>query len=326
MSLTAYEPATPRLHRSELAVPASSPKMIEKARGSAADVIFFDLEDSVAPDDKPRARRNIIAALNDLDWGSRVISVRLNGLDTPYTYRDVIEVVEACPRLDLLFLPKVGVAADVYALDVLVTQIEQAQGRSKRIGFEVMIETALGLCNVEAIAQASKRMEAMCFGSGDFAASTAARTTTIGGLNADYGVLADADAGGRRAFFQLDPWHAAQSRIVAACRAYGLRPLDGPYSDFKDRDGLIASSRRAAALGFEGRMVIHPAQIDVVNAEFSPTADEVARARRIVEAMAQAARDGRGAAQLDGRMIDIANIRMAQSLLRKADAIAEAAR
>jgi malyl-CoA/(S)-citramalyl-CoA lyase len=326
MSLTAYEAATPRLHRSELAVPASSPKMIEKARGSAADVIFFDLEDSVAPDDKPRARKNIIAALNDLDWGGRTLSVRLNGLDTPYTYRDVIEVVEACPRLDLLFLPKVGVAADVYALDVLVTQIEQAHGRSKRIGFEVMIETALGLCNVEAIAQASKRMEAMCFGSGDFAASTGARTTTIGGLNADYGVLADADAGGRRAFFQLDPWHAAQSRIVAACRAYGLRPLDGPYSDFKDRDGLIASSRRSAALGFDGRMVIHPSQIDVVNAEFGPTADEVARARRIVEAMAQAARDGRGAVQLDGRMIDIANIRMAQSILRKAGAIAAAAR
>ena len=253
------------------------------------------------------------------------MNVRINGLDTPYTYRDVIEVVEACPRVDMLFLPKVGVAADVYALDVLVTQIENAHGRSKRIGFEIMIETALGLCNVESIAQSSKRLEAMCFGSGDFAASTGARTTTIGGLNADYGVLADADKDGRRAFFQLDPWHAAQARIVAACRAYGLRPLDGPYSDFNDKDGLTASSKRSAALGFEGRMVIHPAQIDIVNAEFSPTAGDLARARAIVEAMAQAAREGRGAAQLDGRMIDIANIRMAQSILRKADAIAGAA-
>ncbi len=325
MSLTVYEPATPRLHRSELAVPASNPKMIEKASRSAADVIFFDLEDSVAPDDKPRARKNIIAALNDLDWGTRTVNVRINGLDSPYTYRDVIEVVEACPRVDMLFLPKVGVAADVYALDVLVTQIENAHGRSKRIGFEIMIETALGLCNVESIAQSSKRLEAMCFGSGDFAASTGARTTTIGGLNADYGVLADADKDGRRAFFQLDPWHAAQARIVAACRAYGLRPLDGPYSDFNDKDGLTASSKRSAALGFEGRMVIHPAQIDIVNAEFSPTAGDLARARAIVEAMAQAAREGRGAAQLDGRMIDIANIRMAQSILRKADAIAGAA-
>ena len=163
----------------------------------------------------------------------------------------------------MLFLPKVGVAADVYALDVLVTQIENAHGRAKRIGFEVMIETALGLCNVEAIAQSSQRLEAMCFGSGDFAASTGARTTTIGGLNPDYGVLADPTRTGRRAFFRLDPWHAAQARIVAACRAYGLRPIDGPYSDFKDSDGL--AGRRAgasAALGFDGRMVIHPAQIE----------------------------------------------------------------
>ncbi len=326
MSLTVYEAATPRLHRSELAVPASNPKMIEKASHSAADIIFFDIEDSVAPDDKPRARKNIIAALHDIDWGQRVLSVRINGLDTCYTYRDVVDVVEACPRLDMLFLPKVGVAADVYALDVLVTQIENAHGRSKRIGFEVMIETALGLCNVEAIAQSSKRLEAMCFGSGDFAASTGARTTTIGGLNPDYAVLSDADKDGKRAYYPLDPWHAAQSRIVTACRAYGLRPLDGPYSDFKDQDGLLASSRRSAALGFEGRMVIHPAQIEPVNSVFSPAADEVARARRIVEAMAQAARDGRGAVQLDGRMIDIANMRMAQSILGKAGAIAAAER
>lgn len=326
MSHTSYETATPRLHRSELAVPASNPSMIEKASRSAADVIFLDIEDSVAPDDKPRARRNIVAALNDLDWGPRTLSVRINGLDTPYTYRDVIEVVEACPRLDMLFLPKAGVAADVYALDVLVTQIEAAHGRRKRIGFEVMIETALGLCNVEAIAQSSRRLEAMCFGSGDFAASTGARTTTIGGLNPDYAVLSDADAGGRRTSHLLDPWHAAQSRIIAACRAYGLRPLDGPYSDFKDGDGLLASSRRSAALGFEGRMVIHPSQIAPVNAVFSPADDEVARARRIVDAMAQAARDGRGAVQLDGRMIDIASIRMAERLLEKAAAIARGVR
>lgn len=325
MSLTAFEAATPRLHRTELAVPASNPKMIEKACRSAADVVFLDIEDSVAPDDKPRARKNIVAALNDLDWGTRTVSVRINGLDTPYTYRDVIEVVEACPRLDMLFLPKAGVAADVYALDVLVTQIENAHGRSKRIGFEVMIETALGLCNVEAIAQSSRRLEAMCFGSGDFAASTGARTTTIGGLNPEYAVLSEPAPDGRRAVHLLDPWHAAQARIVAACRAYGLRPLDGPYSDFNDKDGLLASSRRSAALGFEGRMVIHPSQIEPVNAVFSPAADEVARARRIVDAMAQAAREGRGAVQLDGRMIDIASIRMAQGVLRKADAIAGAA-
>ena len=324
MSLTSFEPATPRLHRSELAVPASNPKMIDKASRSSADVVFLDLEDSVAPDDKPHARRNVVAALNDIDWGHKTMSVRINGLDTQYTYRDVIEVVEACPRLDLLFLPKVGVPADVYALDVLVTQIEQECKREKRTGFEIMIETALGLCNVEAIAQSSRRLEAMCFGSGDFAASTAARSTTIGGLNPDYGVLSEPGADGKREYFQLDPWHAAHARIVTACRAYGLRPIDGPYSDFNDTAGFRVSSQRAAALGFEGRMVIHPAQIEAVNTVFSPAPDEVARARRIVDAMAQAARDGRGAVQLDGRMIDIANIRMAQRVLAKADAIAAA--
>jgi len=324
MSHTTFEPVTERLHRSELAAPGSNPKMIEKASRSAADVIFLDLEDSVAPDDKPQARKNVIAALNDLDWGRKTVSVRINGLDTPYTYRDVIEVAEACPRLDMLFLPKAGVAADVYALDVLVTQIERTHKREKRIGFEVMIETALGLCNVKAIAQSSRRLEAMCFGSGDFAASTGARSTTIGALSPEYGVLSEKDASGRRAYYQLDPWHAAQSRIVSACRAYGLRPMDGPYSDFSDAEGLRASSLRSAALGFEGRMVIHPAQIESVNQVFSPSSEEITRARRIVDAMAQAARDGRGAVQLDGRMIDIANIRMAQRLLKKADDIAAA--
>ena len=326
MSFTSFEPVMQRLHRSELAVPASNPKMIEKASRCAADVVFLDLEDSVAPDDKARARQNAIAALNDIDWGDKTVSVRVNGLDTHYTYRDVIEIVPACPRLDMLFIPKIGVAADVYALDVLVTQIEVEQGRSKRIGFEAMIETALGLCNVEAIAQSSRRLEALCFGSGDFAASTGARSTTIGGLNPDYGVLSEPGGAGKRAYFQLDPWHAAQARIVSACRAYGLRPLDGPYSDFNDADGFRASSKRAAALGFEGRMLIHPSQIDGANDIFSPAADEVTRARRIVEAMAQGARDGKGAVSLDGRMIDIANIRMAQRLLQKADAIAAAKR
>ena len=322
MSFTSYEAATQRLHRSELAVPASNPRMIEKARLCAADVIFLDLEDSVAADDKARARKNVIAALNDLEWGAKTVSVRVNGLDTHFTYRDVVEIASACPRLDMLFLPKVGVAADVYALDVLVTQIEQEYKRGKRIGFEVMIETALGVCNIDAIAQSSPRLEAMCFGSGDFAASISARTTTIGGLNPDYGVLSEPDTDGKRSYFQLDPWHATQARIVTACRAYGLRPIDGPYSDFNDPEGFRASTKRVAALGFEGRMLIHPSQIVGANDIFSPAPDEIARAHRIVEAMALASREGKGAVTLDGRMIDIANIRMAQRVLQKAAAIA----
>ena len=324
MSFTIIEQATPRLHRSELAVPGSMPALFEKAAQSAADVIFLDLEDAVAPDDKEQARRNVIAALNDIDWGAKTLSVRINGLDTHYMYRDVIEVAENCPRLDMLLIPKVGVAADVYALDMLVTQIEQAKKREKRIGFEVLIETALGWSNVEAIAQSSRRLEAMCFGAGDFAASMRMRTTVIGGLDPDYGVLTDRDAQGERHFYQADPWHAAQARIVAACRARGLRPIDGPYGDFKDTEGYVSAARRAAALGFEGKWAIHPSQIELANQVFSPAPEEVEKARRIVEAMAQAAKEGRGAVQLDGRLIDVASIRMAQNLLEKAAAITAA--
>lgn len=324
MSFTVIEQAAPRLNRSELAVPGSTTALFEKAARSAADVIFLDLEDAVAPDDKEQARRNVVAALNEIDWGAKTLSVRINGLDTHYMYRDVVDLVESCPRLDMLLIPKIGVAADVYALDMLVTQIEQAKRREKRIGFEVLIETALGWSNVEAIARASARLEAMCFGAGDFAASMRMRTTVIGGLNPDYGVLTDADAKGERRFLQGDPWHAAQTRLIAACRACGLRPVDGPYGDFQDRDGFIAAARRAAILGFEGKWAIHPSQIALANEVFSPAPEEVDRARRIVAAMEEAARAGRGAVQLDGRLIDIASIRMAENLLRKTEAIAAA--
>lgn len=325
MSFTQTESATPRLTRSELAVPGINPALFDKAAKSATDVIFLDLEDAVAPDDKPQARKNVVAALNDVDWGRKVMAVRINGLDTHYMYRDVIDLVEQCPRLDMLVIPKVGVPADVYALDMLVTQIEQGQGRGqgrdKRIGFEVLIETALGMANVEAIAQSSRRLEALAFGSGDFAASTRARTTIIGGLHPEYGVLSDRDAQGAREFHQTDPWHAAQVRLLVACRAYGLRPIDGPYGDFKDPEGYLAAARRVAALGFEGKWAIHPTQIEAANAVFSPSVEEITKAQRIVDAMAQAAREGKGAVQVDGRLVDIANIRMAQNLLQKAGAI-----
>ena len=321
MSFTLIEQARPRLHRSELAVPGSNPSLFEKSAKSKADVIFLDLEDAVAPNDKEQARRNVVAALNDIDWGTKCMMVRINGLDTHYMYRDVVDVVEACPRLDMILIPKVGVAADVYALDMLVTQIENAKQRTKRTGFEVLIETALGMANVEAIAQASRRLEAMSFGVADYAASTRARTTVIGGVNPDYGVLADKDADGKRAFFWGDQWHAAQTRMMVACRAYGLRPIDGPFGDFSDPDGYTAAAKRAAVLGYEGKWAIHPSQIELANKVFTPSDAEVTKARRILEAMDQAAKEGKGAVSLDGRLIDIASIRMAEALLNKAKAI-----
>jgi len=321
MSFTIIEQATSRIHRSELAVPGSNPAMFEKAANSAADVVFLDVEDAVAPDDKAQARKNIIQGLNDIDWGRKSMMVRINGLDTHYMYRDVVDIVEACPRLDMILIPKVGTPADVYAIDMMVTQIETAMGRTKRIGFEVLIETALGMANVEAIAQSSKRLEAMSFGVADYAASTRARTTVIGGVNKDSGVLTDRDADGNREYFWTDPWHAAQTRMMVACRAYGLRPIDGPFGDFSDPDGYVAAANRAAVLGYEGKWAIHPSQIALANQVYTPSEAEVTRARRIMQAMDEAAKAGKGAVSLDGRMIDIASIRMAEALLVKAEQI-----
>ena len=309
MSLTRYEPGVSRLQRSELAVPGSQPTFFRKALESEADYVFLDREDAVAPADKEQARVNVIAALLEHDWRAhgKTVSVRVNGIDTHYFYRDVVDVVEqAGHRLHTLLVPKVGTPGDVYLTDALLTQIEAARGIPHRIGIEVLIETALGLVNVDAIAQGSRRLEAMHFGVADLAASLHARTVSIGGLNPDY---------------PGDQWHAALCRVVAACRAYGLRPIDGPFGDFKDPAGFLAGARRAAALGYEGKWAIHPSQIASANEVFTPPAAELERANRILRALDDAAREGRGAAQLDGRMIDAASARMAQNVVQIAAAI-----
>jgi malyl-CoA/(S)-citramalyl-CoA lyase len=321
MSFTLIQQATPRLHRSELAVPGSNREFMQKSAASKADVIFLDLEDAVAPDDKEQARKNIVEALNDIDWGSKTMMIRINGLDTHFMYRDVVDIVEQCPRLDMILIPKVGVPADVYAIDVLVTQIEQAKKREKKIGFEVLIETALGMANVEAIAQSSKRLEAMSFGVADYAASMRARSTVIGGVNPDYSVLTDKDEAGNRESHWQDPWLYAQARMAVACRAYGLRPVDGPFGDFGDKDGYLSAARRCAVLGYEGKWAIHPSQIELANDVFTPSDAEVDKARRILVAMEEAAKAGKGAVSLDGRLIDIASIRMAEALIEKANAM-----
>ncbi|MCW8862142.1 MAG: CoA ester lyase [Rhodospirillales bacterium] len=323
MSFTIVEQAPARLNRSEQAVPGSNTRFLEKAAQGNADVVFLDLEDAVAPDEKPQARKNIIAALNDLDWTGKTVSVRINGLDTHYMYRDVIEILEACPnKLDLIMIPKVGTASDVYALDMLVTQIEEATKATKRIGFEMIIETALGMANVDAIAAASPRNESLHFGVADYAASTKARTTNIGGPNADYGVLTDADEAGNRDYHWGDMWHYAIARMVVAARAHGLRPVDGPFGDISDPDGYKAQAMRAAVLGCEGKWAIHPSQVDLGNTLFSPSEKEIATAKAILSAMEQAKKEGKGAVTLNGRLIDIASIKQAEVLVKKAEMIA----
>lgn len=310
MSHTNHQPVKTRLQRSELAVPGSNPSMIEKAADSAADYVFLDLEDAVAPLDKIAARKNIIEALNDIDWKAKgkTICIRINGLDTHYMYRDVVEIVEqAGQHLDTILVPKVGVPADLYMVEAMCNQIEQAKGFTHKIGLEALIETALGMANVEAIAQASPRLEAMHFGVADYAASNRARTVVIGGLNPDY---------------PGDQWHYAISRMTVACRAYGLRAIDGPFGDFSDPDSYILAAKRAAAIGLEGKWAIHPSQIALANDVFSPPEVELKRAKGILSALAEAQAKGQGAASLDGKMIDAASARMAENVVNVANIIA----
>jgi citrate lyase subunit beta/citryl-CoA lyase len=284
--------------------------MIEKAAASDVDYVFLDLEDAVAPPDKIQARSNIIQALNDIDWKAKgkTMSIRINGLDTHYMYRDVVEVVEqAGQHIDTILVPKVGVPADLYTVETMLSQIEVAKGFTHQIGLEALIETALGMANVEAIAATPGRLEAMHFGVADYAAYTRARTVVIGGLNPDY---------------PGDQWHFALSRMNVACRAYGLRAIDGPFGDFSDPDSFVDSAKRAAALGIEGKWAIHPSQIALANEVFSPTEDEVNKARRIVEELRKAEAQGKGAASLDGKMIDAASERMANNVIAVAEAIA----
>lgn len=317
MSHTLYPMRHPRLQRSELAVPGSAPNFMEKAADGPADYVFLDLEDAVAPPDKEQARKNVIAALNEIDWAAKgkTVSVRINGLDTHYMYRDLVDVMEqAGGRLHTILVPKVGVPADLYCVETIIDQIEQAKGYTNHIGIEALIETALGMGNVEAIAasggQPGARLEALHFGVADYAASNRARTVSIGGLNPNY---------------PGDQWHFAISRMVVACRAYGLRPIDGPFGDYSDADGFRDGARRAAALGCEGKWAIHPSQIELANEVFSPPDEEVTKARRIIEALREAEAQGKGAASLEGKMIDAASERMAQTVIAMDDAIRGAA-
>jgi len=303
MSFKFYNSAKPRLQRSELAVPGSSPKMFEKALNSNADYIFLDLEDAVSPNDKISARENVIKALKEINWRDKgkTISVRINSLDTHYMYRDVVEIVEETgEKVDTILVPKVGTASDVYMVDCLLTQIETSKKIKNKIGIECLIETALGMSNIKEIAKSSDRLEALHFGVADYAASLRARSVVIGGLNPDY---------------PGDQWHHGLSELVMTCRAYGLRAIDGPFGDFNDPDAYIASAKRAAAIGIEGKWAIHPSQIDLANKVFSPPDHEVNKAKRILEELGNAAKEGKGAAQLDGRMIDAASARMAENIV-----------
>lgn len=303
-----------RPNRCQLFGPGSRPALFEKMAASAADVINIDLEDSVAPSDKTTARANVIAAIRDVDWGTKTLSVRINGLDTGWWYRDVVDLLEqGGARLDLIMIPKVGCAADIYAVDALVTSIERAMGRTKPIGFEVIIESAAGITHVAEIAAASPRMQAMSLGAADFAASMGMQTTGIGGTQDNYYMLQD----GLRHW--SDPWHWATAAIVAACRTHGLLPVDGPFGDFSDDEGFRAQARRVATLGMVGKWAIHPKQVALANEIFTPSDAAVAEAREILVAMAEAKARGEGATVYKGRLVDIASIKQAEVIVRQSE-------
>src|ERR687894_1161810 len=311
-------PKKTRLHRSELAVPGSNQRMLEKAPAVGADFVMLYLEDSVAPDDKEQAREQVIAALRELDWSGCAVSLRINGLDTHWCYRDIVDVVEqAGDRLDAVLIPKVACAGDVHLVATLLAQIEAARRLPHPIGISVLIETAAGMHRVDEIAAACpERMEAMVFGVADYAASLQSHTTSIGGSTSSYSVRTE--QGDRH---WGDQWHYPLARIAVACRAHGLRPIDGPYGDFTDPKGYIAAARRSAVLGYEGKWAIHPSQIALANDVYTPAPRLVERTRRIIDAMREAAAEGNGAVSLDGRLVDAASMRMAEKLLAKLEQI-----
>ena len=311
-----------RLQRSSLFVPATSPQFFAKAAASAADGIILDLEDAVAPDKKEAARAAAVQALNTVDWGRKNAAVRINGLETALTYRDVIALVEGAPRLDLIVLPMVNAPEDVRYVSTLVEQIERALGRPRRVGIEGIIETPLGLERVSEIAAAGGRLEALSFGAGDYAVGMKMRNRKIGTADPNYAVLAAGADGQSPQRHLADPWHYAMAKLANACRAHGLRPRDSAYADFRDLEGYRASCLRASVLGFEGKSCIHPSQVEVANEVFSPSEAEVRWARDLLAAMERGMAEGKGAVQMGGEMVDLANIKLAENLLAKAEAIA----
>ncbi len=306
----------PRLYRSKLFLPGSRTQLFEKAAASAADVVCLDLEDAVAPADKDQARNNIVQALNDVNWGDKIVTVRINGLDTDFCYRDVLALVErGGERLDAIMVPKVGNGSDIYAIDMLITQASSFVKRRKRIGLEVIIESTMGLTNIDAIASASPRLESLHFGAADYAASQGMRTTNIGGGNADYVMLTDGPA--ERTRHWNDLWHTPLFKLCQAARAHGLVPIDGPFGDYSDADGFRVQANRTAILGCEGKWAIHPSQVALANEIYTPPAKEVARAEAILVAMKDAQEKGMGAVALNGVLIDAASIRQADVIVKQ---------
>ncbi|CAM3251915.1 HpcH/HpaI aldolase/citrate lyase family protein [Cupriavidus taiwanensis] len=301
-----------RLRRCQLSVPGSSEKMMAKAAGMGVDFVFLDLEDAVAPSEKRPARRKIVDALNGLDWGRTTRCVRINDLTTEYAYEDIIEVVEGAGRnLDVIMLPKAMSAADVQFVDKLLSMMEKKLGLRHRIGIDVLIEEVEAMMNVEAIAASTPRLECLIFGMGDYSASQGVSMRDIGGSGGSGG------SGG----YPGDIWHYQRQRLTIAARAHRLDAVDGPFADFRSPDAFREEARRAMILGMVGKWAIHPSQVELAQDVFSPAAADVARARDMIRAYDEALSQGLGAVQYEGKMIDIASVRIVRNLVQRADLI-----
>ncbi|MDO8212221.1 CoA ester lyase [Conexibacter sp. CPCC 206217] len=301
-----------RLRRSELATPASNERMIASAAAGDADLVFLDMEDAVAPSEKVSCRAKVSEAMRTLDWGGKVRAARINALSTPWGHDDVRHLIAECGNeLDVIVVPKAETAADVHELEQLVTQLEREHGIEQPLGFEFLIEDVRALINCEQIATASPRMEAIIFGVGDLAASQGMRLFEFDGAN-------DAFGG--------DPLAYARTKIVVAARAAGIDAIDCPFGNYNDPETYRIQAGRAAVLGAVGKWAIHPSQIPLAHAAFTPPAPQVARARRLIEAIAEAEAKGLGAVTVDGEMVDIASAKIMQSIVDFDDLIAARAR
>ncbi|MGC4994766.1 HpcH/HpaI aldolase/citrate lyase family protein [Nocardia salmonicida] len=294
----------PFRRRSELATPATNDRMFAKAAASDADLVFLDLEDAVAPALREQARAKAVTALNDQDWGSTARAVRINGIDTKWAYGDIIEIVTgARDNLDTIIVPKVTTARDVWWVDVLLTQIEATIGLTEPIRLEVLIEDVAGVANAQAIATASPRLDALIFGAGDLSVSQRARVDTNFKPRVNY---------------PGDFWHYARMQVLTAARVAGVLAIDAPYPDFKDEKGYAQDAEHAAALGFDGKWAIHPAQITIANEVFAPTRAEIERAQRNLDAYRVAEAQGLGATSVDGQLVDAAHVKLALAVLAQA--------
>jgi citrate lyase beta subunit len=290
-----------RLRRSTLSVPANREKMVAKAFSLAADVIMLDLEDSVPVPEKEEARKYVIAAFRERDWSGKVRAYRINAMDTPFAYRDIIDVVEAAGDLiDVIIVPKVNDAAEIKAIDYILTQIEMRMGFKRQIGLEASIETAAGMMRVDEIAFSSPRLETLVFGIADYSASLTMLSKGVSGH------------GDMEEFYPGHRWHFPLSRMVMAAKAAGLAAIDAPYGNYKDPEGLKRSCLLSAALGYDGKWVIHPDQTAIINEHYAPSSEDVERSKRILDAYGEAQAQGCGSLAIDGKMVDAASIRVAR--------------